>query len=290
MSSNAVPVEVPGGVIAHIRSVLASLLPTERSVAELLLHRPEDVIEMSSQQVADASGASRATVVRTCQSLGFTGYQQLRVMLARDLGTSRPPVAQSQPETPAATVRSTFDGVRDSLPAMTALLDDAQLSKVIELLATAARVLVCGNGLSAPLAQLCAQRLTALGIAADAPTDGIAQQVAAAHLARRDVVVVVSGSGANETTLRVVAAARSAHAAIVLVTAFGRTPLTDSADVSLVVGMRDPTFRDELTVTTRIPQFILIEALVAGVAHRLGAAAETAHAATMAVVGENLAE
>src|SRR5581483_8257358 len=99
-----------------------------------------------------------------------------------------------------------------------------------------------------------------------------------------------SGSGANETTLRVLAAAREAGAAIVLVTAFARSTMSQSADVTLVVGMRDPTFRDELTVTTRIPQFILVEGLVAGVAHRLGAAAETAHAATMAVIGENLAE
>jgi DNA-binding MurR/RpiR family transcriptional regulator len=262
--------DVAGGVTAHIRSVLASLLPTEQAVAELMLRRPEAVIEMSSQQVAEAAGASRATVVRTCQSLGFT--------------------VAAEPKSPAASVRSTFDGVRDSLPAMTALLDDSDLGRAIETLAAAPRVLVCGNGLSAPLAQLCAQRLIALGVVADAPSDGIAQQVAARHLTARDVLLVVSGSGANETTMRVVAAARGADAAIVLVTAFGRSPLTASADVSLVVGMRDPTFRDELTVTTRIPQFILIEGLVAGVAHRLGAAGAAAHATTMTVVGENLAE
>lgn len=280
----------PGGVTAHIRSVLSALLPAEQAVAELMLRKPEAVIEMSSQQVAEEAGASRATVVRTCQSLGFTGYQQLRVMLARDLGTAQPAGPTTEPATPAAAVRASFDGVRDSLPAMTALLDDGELGRAIEVLATAPRVLVCGNGLSAPLAQLCAQRLAALGAVADAPTDGIAQQVAARHLSERDALLVVSGSGANETTMRVVAAAHGTDAAVVLVTAFGRSPLTASADVSLVVGMRDPTFRDELTVTTRIPQFILLEGLVAGVAHRLGAAAAEAHAATMTVVSENLAE
>lgn len=284
--------EVPGSVTAHIRSVLASLLPTERTVAELMLRRPEAVIEMSSQQVAEQAGASRATVVRTCQSLGFTGYQQLRVMLARDLGpgVTRPSAVTSEPRTGPDVVRACFEGVRESLPAMTALLDDDELSKAIEVLAGAPRVLVCGNGLSAPLAQLCAQRLLALGIVADAPTDGIAQQVAARHLAPRDALLVVSGSGANETTLRVVTAARGADAAVVLVTAFGRSPVMELADVALVVGMRDPTFRDELTVTTRIPQFILIEGLVAGIARRLGPFAETAQAATMTVVGENLTE
>lgn len=282
--------DAPGGVTAHIRSMAASLQPTERAVAELMLRKPEAVIEMSSQQVAEEAGASRATVVRTCQSLGFGGYQQLRVMLARDLGTVRAPAVTTDPETPSATVRACFEGVRDSLPAMTALLTDKGLAQAVELLAGAARVLVCGNGLSAPLAQLCAQRLTSLGMVADAPADGIAQQVAARHLRPGDCLLVISGSGANETTLRVAAAARDAGVSVVLITAFGRSPLTGSADVTLVVGMRDPTFRDELTVTTRIPQFILLEGLVAGVAHRLGETGVAAHAVTMTVVSRNLGE
>ena len=76
----------PGEVMATIRSLLPSLLPTEQSVAQVLLSRSNEIVELSSQQVADLAGASRATVVRTCQSLGFSGYQQLRVLLARDAG------------------------------------------------------------------------------------------------------------------------------------------------------------------------------------------------------------
>ena len=76
----------PGKVLATIRSLLPSLLPAEQAVASVLLERAAQVVELSSQQVAELSGASRATVVRTCQSLGFTGYQQLRVLIARDAG------------------------------------------------------------------------------------------------------------------------------------------------------------------------------------------------------------
>lgn len=285
--------DASGGVIAHIRSVLSSLLPTERAVAEVLLRRPEEVIEMSSQQVADAAGASRATVVRTCQTLGFTGYQQFRVILARDLGPVSPTPNGPQsdgPRTVATAVRAHFSGAAESLPAMTALLDDADLVRAVDLIAESRRVLVVGNGLSAPLAQLAAQRFTALGRYSDAPTDGIAQQVAARQLGPDDALLVISGSGANDTTMRCVLVAQESRARIILITAFGRSPITAAADVTLVVGMRDPTFRDELTVTTRIPQFILAEALVAGLSHRLGRAADDAHAATMAVVAKNLTD
>lgn len=281
-----------GSVLAHVRSLAPSLLPAERAVAEVFLGRPADVIEMSSQQVADAAGASRATVVRTCQSLGLSGYQQLRVMLARDLG---PAGRDAQPDpaaaaTVAGTVLACFAGVGESLPAMTALLTESEITAAVTVLADARRLLVVGNGLSAPLAQLSAQRLGAIGRPAEAPTDSIAQQVAARQLGSDDALFVVSGSGANDATCRVGRSAREAGARVVLVTAFGRSPLTEIAGIVLVAGMRDPTFRDELAVTTRIPQLILIEGLVAGVALRLGAAAEAAHAATLAVLAENLSE
>lgn len=283
----------PGEVVARIRSELTSLLPTERAVAEVFVTQPDAVIEMSAQQVAALAGASRATVVRTCQSLGYSGYQQLRVMLARDLGPSVRAAKTDGPVEPAtvdAVVRECFAEVGRSLPAMTALLDEDDVRRAVELLAGARRVLVCGNGLSAPLAALLAQRLVSLGRVADAPTDGIAQQVAARHLGASDALVVISGSGANDASLRCAEAARAAGAAVLLVTSFGRSPLTGQADVGLVVGMRDLTFRDELTVTSRIPHFILIEALVAGVVRQLGAEAEAAHARTMSVVGQNLVE
>ena len=156
----------PGGVVAHIRSVLTSLLPTERAVAEVFVTQPDAVIEMSAQQVAALAGASRATVVRTCQSLGFSGYQQLRVMLARDLGPSAragKPDGPAEPTTVAEVVRDWFAEVGRSLPAMTALLDEDDVRRAVDLLAGARRVLVCGNGLSAPLAALLAQRLTRWG-------------------------------------------------------------------------------------------------------------------------------
>lgn len=82
------------------------------------------------------------------------------------------------PDSAAGAVRACFDGVRESVSSMTALLDDAGLGLAVEPFVTASRVLLCSNGFSAPLVQLCAQRLSALGVVADPPADGVAQQVA----------------------------------------------------------------------------------------------------------------
>ncbi|MBT1180003.1 MurR/RpiR family transcriptional regulator [Bifidobacterium vespertilionis] len=71
-------------VRSRILSMLPSLQAAERRVAEFLLQHAQDGGDLTVSAVAAGSGASAGTVVRTCKSLGYRGYQQVRVLLARD--------------------------------------------------------------------------------------------------------------------------------------------------------------------------------------------------------------
>jgi DNA-binding MurR/RpiR family transcriptional regulator len=278
----------PGEVIATIRSLLPSLLPTEQAVATVLLARSAEIVELSSGQVAELAGASRATVVRTCQSLGFSGYQQLRVLLARDAGYQ--PAAAPAATGAAGIVGDAFRHVAAGVVSMIALLDEAEVESAVEALASAGRVVVVGNGLSAPLALDAAARFTSIGRAAEAPMDVIGQQITARLLSDADVLLVISGSGSNASTLRVADAAVAAGASVIALTAFARSPLTQLAGINLVVTMPDLTFRDEITLASRLPQAILVEGLVAALTQRLGAAAARAKTLALDVISDNLAE
>lgn len=71
-------------VRSRILSMLPSLQAAERRVAEFLLQHAQDGGDLTVSAVAAGSSASAGTVVRTCKSLGYQGYQQVRVLLARD--------------------------------------------------------------------------------------------------------------------------------------------------------------------------------------------------------------
>lgn len=279
----------PGGVVPHIRSVIPSLLPAERAVAEVFLQRPADIVEMSSQQVADAAGASRASVVRTCQSLGFGGYQQLRVLLARDAARALPTQERSA-DGPFAIVTETFAHVGESIAAMTALLTAEDVTHAVSTLAGADSIVVIGNGLSAALAADTDARMRSVGLRSHAPTDSIAQQVAVRLLTDRDVALIISGSGATSASTRAAQAARDRGATVVSVTSFARSTLAAASDIALVVGMRDLSFQRELAVTSRIPHVILLEGLMAALTDALGDRASAAMAATLEVISGNLGE
>lgn len=278
-----------GSVPALIRAGLPDLNPSERRVAEVFVDRPEWTIEASAQEIADAAGTSRATVVRTAQRLGFTGYPQLRVLLARDIGLtsdraeSRPDHA---PDDAVGVFRAFLHDVAVTTTDALALLDGDAVRRVVDMLADAEHVLIVGNGLSLPVATEMAMRLNAIGRYSEAPSDHVEQGVRARRLGARDVCVLVSGSGSTRPTLAVGRAATRAGAAVVVLTASAASPLAELATEALVVGLGAPSFRDDITRTSRLPQAIVAGGLVRALSERDPEAARQAQARMLDVIGE----
>lgn len=77
--------EISGnGCLAKIRSAYTSVSAAERRVADLLLSQPLEVIHLPIDKLAKKSNVAKATVVRFCQSIGYKGYQGLKISLAQD--------------------------------------------------------------------------------------------------------------------------------------------------------------------------------------------------------------
>ena len=166
-----------------------------------MLAEPAAVVELSTAELAAASGTSPATVVRACQRLGFRGLQHLRLELAR---------VTTDPEGAAATpVDTTFGAAAEALTATRATIDPAGFAAVVDLIVRTRRILLVGNGFSSPPIQDAALRFTTAGRSVEAPLDILGQQFSARLLTDRDVCLAVSYSGPNTHTLRACVAAHS---------------------------------------------------------------------------------
>ncbi|MDF2920172.1 MAG: transcriptional regulator, partial [Microbacterium sp.] len=282
-----VPVSAEVPVTARIAAVRNSLQPSERRVADLIVDDPDAVIELTAQQIADRVGVGRSSVVRACQTFGYRGYPQLRVALAAERGSRT--VAPSAQDGALGGIRSAIDRIADDLRAVTSLLEADAVSEAVEAVVGARRLLVVASGLSAPVATDLAMRLTAVGRPAETVGDPIGQQIAARHLAPDDVCVVISGSGANEASLRAASAARAAGAQVIALTSFSASPLTERADLSLVLASGG-TFRDELEHTSRIAHAVFAEAFVDAVAAARADDAALARSRVLEILSDNLGD
>ncbi|WP_125098994.1 MurR/RpiR family transcriptional regulator [Leucobacter chromiireducens] len=248
-----------GSALALIRAVAGGLGQSEGAVARVILDRPGEIPQWSTQELAAEAGTSTATVIRACQRLGFRGFQHLRLELARE-GASP---AQEEPIAGDA-VDAVFAHARTALLVGQQAVDRAAVAAAAALLTEATRVVCSANGFSAPPLQDAAMRLATLGRPVEAPLDILAQQFAAHSMGPRDVCLALSHSGANAHTLATVRAARKRGARIVALSSYARSPLGELADVTLSTGMIgaqhtvDPFF-------SRLGHSVLLQVLVAEV-------------------------
>lgn len=284
--SGSVNAATPGEVLATIRSRHKSLRPAERSVALFFLEHADRVIDLTAQQVADECNTSRATVVRTCQELDFAGYQQLRVLLGRDIevrkyrreNQTRPAESTSAlveaGDDVDSSVGAKFHEIAALIATSATLLVESEADRATELLASADKVVIIGNGLSRALAADMASRLKRIGVTAEAPSDAFEQQVTSRLLADGDCLVAISGSGIDLLTVRAAAGARAGGATTIAITGFDRTALTEASDIVVIVSTPDSTFEQEITVTSRLAQAVLIEAMLLRLESILGEEAQ----------------
>ncbi|MFT8396179.1 MurR/RpiR family transcriptional regulator [Propionibacterium sp.] len=272
-----------GQVLATLAATLPSLTPAEQAVARQLLNSPAESVELNSQELAERAGTSRATAVRVAQRLGFAGYTQLRVAIAKEHDP-----AQVAVDPRHRGVGDSFAQTAAAADSMAALLNPEDAEKAVGVLAAADRLLVIGNGLSAGLALDTAARFNSIGRHAEHVFDPISQQVCAGQLGDEDAVLICSGSGAHHDSVRVAEIAHQAQAQVIALTSCRPSPIASRSDICLVVGMPGAGFADELSSTSRVPQAILCEALVQAVAEERGSQSGRAKRTSLGLVAEHL--
>lgn len=243
---------------------------------------------MTAQELAELAKVGRATVVRTAQALGYGGYPQLRVALARQRAIDTVPVVSD--EGSLGVVRTMMDHFARAVPHMAATLTADVVDACVDALDGASRVVVSANGLSAPLGFDVALRLTAAGRPMEYLPDALAQRIAASQLDETCVLLALSGSGAHRATLDAVDAANAAGATVVAVTGFARSALVSRATIAVIVPPVSESFQDELVHTSRAAMTLVVEALVEALVVQRGPRAREARAAALSVVSDSLRE
>ncbi|MBB6120709.1 MurR/RpiR family transcriptional regulator [Nocardiopsis algeriensis] len=258
--------------VLRIRSLLPSLAPSERRVAQRILDDPERVSASSITQLAKDCATSEATVIRFCRTIDLSGYRELRLALAAEVGQARGArTAGSElssdinPDDTLVTVvqKIAYTDARAVEETGTAL-DTDTLRTVIDTMAAARRIDVYGVGASAFVGADLQQKLHRIGLTSFAWSDAHVMLTSAALLDERDVAIGISHSGTTIDTVQALSEAGRRGACTVAVTNFPRSPI-GFADHVLTTAARETTFRSGATAS-RLAQLTVVDCLFVGLA------------------------
>ena len=262
------PVKVPGSFV-RLQGAYSGLRAAEQRVADFILRHPDELIYLTVTELAERTNTSESTVVRLCQKIGYKGYQEFKIVLARDLVEPTTEIyAAIEPDDDLSTVKSkVFQANAQALRDTIEVLDDDDLSMAVDALAVATRVDIYGVGGSGPLAQDAYHKVLKLGIRAVALSDGDLMAMSSALLGPGDVALGISHTGASRDVTDALGRAKANGATTICITHRSTSPITKVADIRLVTAAKQTAFRSDAS-SSRIAQLTIIDTLYVGVAHK----------------------
>jgi len=253
------------GILVTIRSLLPSLAPVERRVAQAVLDDPQGVAWRSISELARTCGTSATSVVRFCRAIGLRGYPDLRLALAgavaREDATQVAASDDIDPADDAAAITKKIAYADARAVTDTAIhLDIATLVQVTDALAKASRIDIYGVGASGYVALDLQMKLQRIGRPAFAWPDPHMAISSAALRGGGDVAIGLSHTGTTVDTIDALREAGSHGATTAAVTNFPWSPITEVADFVLLTAARETAFRSG-AMTSRIAQLTVVDCL-----------------------------
>jgi DNA-binding MurR/RpiR family transcriptional regulator len=253
----------PGSALTLLRQHRPDLPPTARRIRDYIERNAEDVIRMSVTELAEQTRSSEGSVVGLCQRMGIKGFQELKILLARDLVEPIRLIQEDLTENDsfAQVSERVFAAHVASLAETRTLLSIDALEKAANFIRSATRIEVYGIGSSAPVAQDLGYRLLQMGHDVKVLVDSHVQSVSAAMTDRTVAVVTISHSGSTVETVLATRLAQQAGARTIGITRLGKSPLQRHCDVVLYTAANETKYRPE-AMSSRVAQLAIVDTLV----------------------------
>ncbi|MEW6661003.1 MAG: MurR/RpiR family transcriptional regulator [Bacillota bacterium] len=255
-------------VFQIIEEKMNGLSAGHKTIAEYILQNYKDIPSLSAQEIGERIGVSDASVIRFCQTIGLSGYSQLKEEIYEIV---------KQEEPPSLKMQKTFNTVREKNGAVAqvfrdtllnvektlAAFDNQVFATAVEKLSKANRVYLLGVGSCASLAEFLAFHFKRLGLPVEKIVSGgfwMFETLSTLHPG--DVLVVISYPRYSRDTLKSMRFARQKGALVIAITDNKHSPIGQNADLPIIAKSTNPTgFANSYAAT-----MVICDALVLSIA------------------------
>lgn len=219
-------------VLEVIREQYDQMFSAEKKVADFILENPQKAVECNVSELAKHSKVSDATVVRMCHHIGYTGYYQFRITLAKDLGKQQyNSVGMIDSKD---TVEAMFGEFAKAMLVIGRRIDLEVMRSCVELLKTCKQAHIMAVGNTSPLAQYMGFRLGRLGIKS---TYNVAPEYFLNHVNladEGDILIAITQSGVSKQVIQGMELGKEKGLKTIAITASAQSPVSDLADYVLL--------------------------------------------------------
>ena len=251
-------------VLRRITGIYPQLSLVEARIADRVVEYPFEVIRSSTEELAGTCEVSTASIIRFCKKLGYTGFKELKITLAQEVGSLVPRLmtASDQQERfdyVAHVLQQSIDGMERTV----STLDKDMLDAAIQAIANARVIDIYGAGESYVVGENLQMKLLRLGVVANLHSNPHLQIMSTASLQSGDVAIGISLSGCTQDTVDAVAFAAERGATTIAITNFPDFPLAEKANILLKTNTIETIFPHS-SIAARQAQHLMVDLIFVG--------------------------
>ncbi len=216
--------------------------PSDRKIIQYILNNPLAISSLSIDKLSEKTGTSYATISRFCKKMGFDGFKDVKQQLLEELNEDYYIYSTEAVEH----TKKILQIKQEINNLYMKILKDCQVSIKEEILDKAAAAMInaheiyfIGQGTSSVTAKYAYLKFLRLGLPCSHDEDVTTIKTKTSIMRANDVLLAVSSSGRTKPVIEAALAAQQSGAAVISITDFDISPLSNIADIKLSTTLRD---------------------------------------------------
>ena len=235
---------------------------SDKVLIEYIKENIEDVFYKSISQIAKESGIGEATITRFSKKMGYSGLQDFKVTLAREISglKNRKIINRSieNDEGVMESARKLFNSNIRILENTFNIIDGNDIEKATDMIINAKKVFFIGIGYSGMTAEDSNYKFSRIGFNCMSLDSSHNMIMMASLMDEDDVIVAISHSGETDEIIKTVNIAKANGASVISVTEDKSSRLRDVSDVNLGY-FSGESILETGSISSKLAQFFIID-------------------------------
>ncbi|WP_318618031.1 MurR/RpiR family transcriptional regulator [Sporosarcina sp. YIM B06819] len=229
----------------------------EIEVLDYILHYPDMVVDLNVDELSKRLFVSTATISRTCQQLGFRGFQDMKYSLSKEVSQAKELNDSPNP----GVLLEHMTRVQHEMTSTLQSINEELLTEVAKCIHESTHVEFFGVGNSLPVCIDAARKLMFSGKITSAREDWDELRSVASSLTTNDLAILVSYSGETINMLEYASLLKERNVKMIAITGQQKNRLQQQADLSLQAHVTN-YYYGEVDMSSRFPLTMLLDFII----------------------------
>lgn len=239
------------------------LSKTEDKIADYILQYRKEILDDTTQSLADKIPTSAAAIIRFSKKIGYSGFSALKLDLAQDIHIDDPQNLMdliNEKDNLSSIIKKAKMANQNMVENTYSMISDSTLEHVITAMQNARHIHLMGAGGSGIVCRDFKMKLLRLGFIVSYEEDPHVRLSSMSSLNEEDVVIAFSYSGETSNIVKTAQYALTRNAKVISVTQIGKNALQKVSDFVIHIPIEEQELRFG-AITSRSSSLIITDLL-----------------------------